>query len=107
MNSRFALAVALGLLAGLASFANARSDAKSRDFGQVWYAARAVAHGQDPYALIGRGRAYDWNCRMFYPLPAAVVALPIAPLSAPVASGVFMAVAATAFAWALLQENHS
>jgi hypothetical protein len=73
------------------------------DFGQVWFAARAVLHGQNPYALIGPGREFQWTAPLFYPLSATFVALPLAALSEAAAVAVFVAVGVFAFAWALTE----
>src|SRR4051794_24432724 len=94
---RLLVSLALGVLAGLASQFFASTQAKPRDFWVMWSAARALLHGQDPYALVPG---------VFYPLPGIVAASPFAVVSsAPGASGIFMAVSATAFAWALLEHG--
>lgn len=76
------------------------------DFGQVWFAARSVLHGQNPYALIGPGLAYEWAAPLFYPLPAALVGLPFAPFSEPVAVTLFMALGAFGLCWALTEHGY-
>jgi hypothetical protein len=76
------------------------------DLGQVWFAARAVLHGQNPYALIGPGRAFEWQAPLLYPLPAALVALPIAPLSEAWAVTAFMAVGVFGLCWALTEYGY-
>jgi hypothetical protein len=50
------------------------------DFDQLWWAAGALLAGDDPYAAIARGAPYP----LYYPLPAVLVALPLAllPLAA-------------------------
>jgi len=50
------------------------------DFDQLWWAANALLAGDDPYAAIARGAPYP----LYYPLPAVLVALPLAllPLAA-------------------------
>lgn len=76
------------------------------DIGQIWFAARAVLHGQNPYALIGPGRAYEWGAPLFYPLPAALVAIPLTPFSLSLATGLFVALGVGVFAWALTAEGY-
>lgn len=104
---RALVALSLGLLAGYVSFLKAVGDPDPRDFTQVWYAAGAILRGVDPYAVIGPGLPFEWPAPFLYPLPAAVVALPVATLSAPAAAGVFMAVASGAFAWALMAHGYA
>jgi SAM-dependent methyltransferase len=75
------------------------------DIAQVWYAARAVLHGQNPYALIGPGRAFEWPAPLFYPLPAALVAVPIAPFPERTAVFLFVALGVGALCWALTTDG--
>jgi hypothetical protein len=77
-----------------------------RDFGQVWFAARSILHGVDPYPLVGPGLTYDWSSPLVYPITAALVATPFAPLPQPVASLVFAAVGGALFAWALMEFGY-
>jgi hypothetical protein len=98
---RLVLCTLLGVLAGHYAFVMAGMTDFPRDFGQVWFAARAVLHGQDPYPLIGPGLAFDWPAPLFYPLPAALVGSPLAPLDYSLAVGVFAGLGIFAFAWAL------
>ena len=67
-----------------------------RDFAQVWFAARSILHSVNPYHAVGPGRAFDWPFPLLYPLPAAVIAIPLAPLSQNAATVVFMAVSPSA-----------
>ena len=99
---RFLISLALGLMAGLVAHMAATLH-KQRDFSLVWYSARAVLHGQDPYALIGPGRAYEWVAGLFYPLPGVLVGIPFTPLPSAAACGIFMIVAGGCFAWALME----
>lgn len=77
-----------------------------RDFGPVWFAARTILHGGDPYPMIGRSGPYEWGSGLLYPLPAALVAIPLAPFSEPVASALFAAIGGACLAWALMQFGY-
>lgn len=102
------ICLALGLLAGLRAYLSAlRELTQPRDFAQVWFAARALLGRHDPYALIGPGRAFDWPFPMFYPLPAAIAAIPLTPLPVEWAGAVFMMLAGAAFAWALMEHGYA
>jgi hypothetical protein len=46
------------------------------DLDQLWYAARALAHGYSPYDAVGPGRPFNWAWPVFYPLPAILLAIP-------------------------------
>jgi hypothetical protein len=101
------LRLPLALLLGCASGVRAHqlSQHAPNDFSQVWFAARALLAGANPYPLIGPGRAFAWQWPFFYPLPAAIVAVPFAPLQMAWASAAFVAVGAGVFAWALMAQG--
>src|SRR5690242_7842385 len=90
LGRRLALSLALGLLAAVVAYQHALIRDPQRDFTQVWFAARTVLHGADPYALVGPGLTYDWPCPLLYPLTAAVAAMPLAALPQELANALFM-----------------
>lgn len=102
---RIMLAVLAGCMAGTATI---QQSVRSypRDFGQVWFAARSLLHGVNPYPLVGPGLAYDWAYPLLYPLPAGVVAIPFAALSLTAACVLFSVLAAAAFGWALMEHGY-
>jgi hypothetical protein len=106
MRPRVLICVVFALFAGGLTYFTALADSYPRDFGQVWYAARVVLNGGNPYDAIGPGRAFDWPWPFYYPLPAAILALPLAPFTQPVAVGVFMALGGGAFTWALTEHGY-
>jgi hypothetical protein len=61
------------------------------DFAQVWAAAGGWWAGVDPYAVVGPGRAFEWEFPLLYPMPAVLVGVPFAALPQHVAEGVFPA----------------
>jgi hypothetical protein len=95
----------LGLALGCAAYMR-RVGVGPQDFDQVWFAARAWLAGQNAYALIGPGRAFEWVFPLFYPLPAAIAMTPLAPLPAPWADAAFFATGAGCFAWALMRYGY-
>jgi hypothetical protein len=62
------------------------------DFDQIWAAARVLLDGGDAYAMIGPGKPVRFAYPFFYPLPAAIIGLPLAPLTVMDARLAFMAV---------------
>ena len=68
-----AVALAAGWIAGHADHPTLRPDVD-----QLWFAARAILDGRDPYALIGPGREFAYPWPLFYPLPAALFLVPLA-----------------------------
>jgi hypothetical protein len=77
------------------------------DFEQVWYAARALLSGHDPYQLIGPGRAFAYDFFFRYPLTAAVVAIPVSPLSSTMASVLLVGGGMACFTWVLMRHGHA
>ena len=75
------------------------------DLDQLWFAARAVRAGRDPYALIGPGRPFEWGWPLLYPLPGVVALAPLALLPVVVARMAFVALGAGLLAWALTRDG--
>jgi SAM-dependent methyltransferase len=103
---RLVICAVLAIFAGHFGLFHTQHRTVHPDIGQVWFAARAVLHGQNPYALIGPGRAFVWEAPLFYPLPAALVALPIAPFPEAIAAAVFLAVGVFSLCWALTEHGY-
>ncbi len=99
---RATIAVTAGMIAGtwlLVSLLG--SHEIGGDFTWPWRGARALLHGQNPYDTIRPIGAYPFDSYFKYPLPAALLAMPLAPLSAEAAAGVFMAISVGLLAWTL------
>jgi hypothetical protein len=94
--------VALGLAACfvplLARLYSQVAPATPTDIIQHWIAARALWGGDDPYAAV---EAWGWGYPYLYPLPAALVALPLAPLPMAVARLLFAGLSVAVLAYAL------
>ena len=61
------------------------------DFGSVWFGARALLEGRNPYLLVGRGLEFEqWP--LIYPGPALVSAIPFAAFTERAATMVFVGV---------------
>jgi hypothetical protein len=105
-RARLALSLLLGCVAGAMTARESARIPGPRDFGQVWFAARSVLHGVDPYPLVGPGLAFDWPSPLVYPITAALVAIPFAPFRESVASMLFATVGGALFAWALMEFGY-
>jgi hypothetical protein len=99
------LALGAGLLSGFRAFLWVSGEAKGRDFDQVWFAARALFAGRNPYAEIGPGLHFDWPAPLYYPLTAAVAVTPLATLHRSVAAVLFAAIASGVFVWAATRRS--
>lgn len=89
----------------IAGFAMATAPSHlAKDFSYPWRAARALLAGHNPYDVIQAVGAYPFNAGLLYPLPAALVAVPLAPLPPWIAGAIFLGVSSALLAWALLRE---
>jgi hypothetical protein len=104
---RLFVAIVVGVFSGVQTTLNLRGKRYPGDFEQVWYAARAILAGNDPYALIGPGRPFEFDFSFRYPLPAAVVAIPVTPLPSHIACGVFVGLGLACLAWTLTRHGHA
>jgi len=77
----------------------------AKDFTWPWRAARVLLERHNPYDVIQATGPYPFNVGLFYPLPAGVVALPFAPLSAPIAGTAFIFVSAALLAFGLTSRR--
>lgn len=75
------------------------------DFDPIRYAARLVLHGRNPYDVIGPGREVFWEYRLLYPMPAALIAMPL--LLVPIVGARAMFVALTSGALAFVSTRRS
>lgn len=90
---RLGIALGVALVTGLIAFVRYRVHPDwTTDFDQMWYAARALLGGENPYAAVGPGRTFDWPWALYYPLPAVLVSTPFAFLPLGLARIAFSAV---------------
>lgn len=102
---RIGFALAASTLSAIRALLWVSGEAKSRDFDQVWFAANALLAGRNPYLEIGPGLPFDWPAPLYYPLTAAVAALPLAPIGRSLAAVIFAALASGAFVWAATRRS--
>lgn len=93
-----ALALAIGVLPLLARLYEQITPSTPTDIIQHWIAARALWGGHNPYTAV---EAWGWSYPYLYPLPAALVALPLAPLPMAAARLVFVGLSVAVLAYAL------
>ncbi|MET0214639.1 MAG: hypothetical protein ABW292_16625 [Vicinamibacterales bacterium] len=96
--------IMLVLAGGFAAYALFPRPARS-DFGQLWFGARTLAAGGNPYDVVGPGLPYDWEYPLLYPLPAVVAALPLAWLPARAADALFVGGGVAVLFWALTRQT--
>jgi len=105
-RSRAMMAATLGIACAVyvIVYGRAKPDFVS-DFDQVWAGARALWHGQDPYAVVGPGRAFPWKWPLYYPMPALVAVAPLGLLPVLAARAVFSGASAALLAWAITRDG--
>ena len=103
LNRRLLAAGVIGLCAAYLAWPGVGVVGAS-DFNQLWYAARALLAGGNPYAAVGPGRAFDWPFPLFYPLPAVLVAVPFTVLGPAHASMLFSGITAALLVWVLTRS---
>ena len=93
----------LGLAAGLLLYAYLvrRPQLHSGDFGYVWRAAGLLTRGLDPYTAMPPGPRYGIDGPFLYPVPAAVIAMPLTSVDVVTASAVFLGLSTALAAFGL------
>ena len=95
----FAVAAAIGILSGTLCWTFLhRFQLGAADFNWSHHAARALLSGKNPYADTPPGA-------IPYPLPAAVAAIPFAPLSPEIAGAMFFGISSALLALGLIRQN--
>lgn len=105
VGRRLVAAVAIGVAAGLLTFAYQSRAGAAPDFIYPWTAARVLLRGANPYAALPGGLAAPFEAPLLYPLPAIIAAVPFAPLALPLAVGAFMGISAFLLAYAVTRES--
>jgi hypothetical protein len=108
-RARLLVALACGLLAGLATAWSFRSAPQwgAHDFSYSWYGAVTLLDGRSPYEAMSRPvpgvLPFDPGFR--YPLPAAVIVAPLAGLDARTAGVLFMGLSVMWLAYGLSRDG--
>lgn len=76
------------------------------DFDQVWFAAKSLRSGLDPYQLIGPGRQFEWPWPFLYPASTAVAVVPLSFLPLLVARVLFIGGGAALFTYAITRDGY-
>jgi len=105
LRLRASLALAAAILTGVRTSHWVSRDLKARDFDQVWFAARVLFSGGNPYQQIGPGRAFDWPAPLYYPLTAVLAISPLAIAPRIAANILFAMLGSAAFMWAATRRS--
>ena len=102
-RQRLAVALAFGLLAGMATLFTIEERFLGADFTYWWRAGRALLAGENPYATVVPMPRFPGY--FVYPLPAAVVAIPFAPLPPREGAALFVACGFALAAYGLSRDG--
>lgn len=102
---RVTIALAIGVFACVISWvATHRPGFGTPDFHWWWVGARALLDGQDPYETVPR--VIGGQFRLFHPLPAVVLTIPLALLQPDVALSVFSGVSTAILAFVATRDSY-
>ena len=102
---RLAFASALALSFGFFTLAQFDSASRHSDFGMVWFGARALINGVDPWSAVGPHLAFDYDWRLIYPGTALVAVLPLTPFSERVATALFIGISTWLLAFGITKDG--
>jgi hypothetical protein len=75
------------------------------DFSPLWFSARSMMSGLNPYELIGPGKAFDFPWPEYYPATAFVVAYPFSWLPEALASALFVGISSFLLAYGVTRDG--
>jgi hypothetical protein len=102
---RIAIALLIGVIAGAYSCWSLSRARVPSDFEFWWRAARVLLDGGDPYLRVENTSGWPLPDRLFYPMPALLVTIPVARMPLPLAAGVMLGLASGVLAWALSRDG--
>ena len=107
MSRRVTLAVAMAAWGSFITWftLSASPNHLAKDFTWPWRAARILLQGHDPYVVMQATGGYPFNTPFLYPLPAAVIALPLAPLPPAAAGAIFFGLGSGLLAFGLSRSR--
>jgi hypothetical protein len=104
-RARITASVLLGVLMGLVAYEGMRRPGSPGDFLYWHTAARALLDGESPYTVIPAVDPQRFHSPFYYPLPAAMLIVPIAWLPYAVSGAVFVGVSCGLLAYVLLANG--
>ena len=106
VRRRLAIAVVVGIVAGIGAFFFLARPGAGGDYFFVWSAARTLLSGGNPYRVIAVGPENPGHDVLLYPLPAVLLVAPLAWLPVAVSGGVFLGISSAALAFVLTRDGY-
>lgn len=104
-RQRILVAVGLAALAAIMHYVRALEHGGLSDFSSIWYGARFMLEGRNPYELIGPGQLVPTPSRAFYPATAFAAAIPLTLIPFHVAGAVFVFLSTALLAWGSTRDG--
>ena len=106
LRARLAVSSVIATLAAVFPVAeHFRQPNRPSDFGIIWFGARSLLQGIDPYPLVGPGRTYAWDWELYYPATSMMLAMPFAGLPEYIAAGAFVWISTALLAYAITEKG--
>ena len=107
LATRLLCALAAGVIGYLLVWSPLHANPRfvAKDFTWPWRAARILLEGHDPYRVIQATGPFPFSSPFFYPLPAALLAVPVAPLPPDRAGALFFGVSTALLAFGLARDG--
>jgi hypothetical protein len=108
MRRRVLLALAIGTVSALICWLRlAERGQLAADFTWPWRAAQLLLQGENPYTVIRPNGEYPFQTYFYYPLPAALAALPFAGLPPYAAGALFFGLRSGLLAYGVTRDGWS
>jgi hypothetical protein len=105
-RQRVVVAIAIAAVAALILAREYNRDpAFKSDFGIVWFGAKTMLAGADPYDLVGPGKPYPLSTPLLYPGTAFVAGIPFTVFSERVASLLFVSISTFLLAYGMTAKS--
>jgi hypothetical protein len=105
ITERLVVALVLGATAAAVNYFRAAEKGGISDFTPLWYGARMLLQGQNPYLLIGPHGLIETPTPLVYPAPAFVSVIPLTVFSFHTAAAVFVFLSTALLAWGITADG--
>ena len=82
-----------------------RNAAHHSDFGIIWFGARSMFRGVNPWPLVGPGLAFDWSWPLLYPGTALVLASPLTLIPESASATLFVFISVFLLIWGATRDS--
>jgi hypothetical protein len=104
-TERIVVALVLASVAAALNYFRAAEKGGISDFTPLWYGAKMLLHGRNPYLLIGPHRLIDTPTPLVYPAPAFVSVIPLTVFSFHAAGAAFVFLSTALLAWGITTDG--